>query len=194
MGFDLISSSIPPATHGTDNMLDDNIMASYEDHGGENFKGEDFFEDGKTKEKAGFRSGGGVGSLQGGRLEGSKETLLHQHRNRSVGDGYTGPEDGVGGEAGRGGITGAGANTQGGVGIGGGKVVSLPDNLCHTVLRPGSLEANNNNNNNNNIVLPDNQGDVEMEEQKVEVSFFFFLRLNHGTDYFHKIIFKEDGH
>ncbi|GIY25459.1 tau-tubulin kinase homolog Asator [Caerostris darwini] len=28
-----ISTPVPPGTHGTDNMLDDNIMASFEDHG-----------------------------------------------------------------------------------------------------------------------------------------------------------------
>lgn len=34
------SSTVPPGTHGTENMLDDNIMASFEDHG-ENYKLED---------------------------------------------------------------------------------------------------------------------------------------------------------
>ncbi|XP_067131147.1 tau-tubulin kinase homolog Asator isoform X2 [Centruroides vittatus] len=39
---------VPPGTHGTDNMLDDNIMASYEDHG-ENIKPDGYCE-GKSKE------------------------------------------------------------------------------------------------------------------------------------------------
>lgn len=40
--------TVPPGTHGTDNMLDDNIMASYEDHG-ENIK-PDLYCEGKSKE------------------------------------------------------------------------------------------------------------------------------------------------
>nr|XP_042896400.1 uncharacterized protein LOC107453775 isoform X3 [Parasteatoda tepidariorum]XP_042896401.1 uncharacterized protein LOC107453775 isoform X3 [Parasteatoda tepidariorum] len=32
-----LAGTVPPGTHGTDNMLDDNIMASFEDHG-ENYK------------------------------------------------------------------------------------------------------------------------------------------------------------
>lgn len=39
----------PPGTHGTDNMLDDNIMASYEDHG-ENYKQDGYHVTGQTKE------------------------------------------------------------------------------------------------------------------------------------------------
>ncbi|XP_023244153.1 uncharacterized protein LOC111642093 isoform X3 [Centruroides sculpturatus] len=39
----------PPGTHGTDNMLDDNIMASYEDHG-ENYKQDGYHVTGQAKE------------------------------------------------------------------------------------------------------------------------------------------------
>ncbi|XP_035214018.1 uncharacterized protein LOC118187848 isoform X2 [Stegodyphus dumicola] len=35
-----LAGTVPPGTHGTDNMLDDNIMASFEDHG-ENYKMDD---------------------------------------------------------------------------------------------------------------------------------------------------------
>lgn len=83
-------STVPPGTHGTENMLDDNIMASFEDHG-ENYKMEDKRETSKDNLTKGLYQSAEV--IEGGRTTDNTRPPNENNNNYYANNNAPKPED-----------------------------------------------------------------------------------------------------
>lgn len=83
-------STVPPGTHGTENMLDDNIMASFEDHG-ENYKMEDKRETSKDNLTKGLYQSAEV--IEGGRTTDNIRPPNENNNNYYANNNAPKPED-----------------------------------------------------------------------------------------------------